>query len=308
MTIALQHVAEVPPAGIASSSRRDLAIAANGTAYILDSRGDRVFAFTPAGQLRTTLGLTASGAKTHVAGYLIAPMGNSGVLVYDTFAGMVHAFRWSSTAAMTERGSTNVGSDMAKDLCAIGDTAYVLQRTGDRMVHAYMISGGSVRTFGQAPGSDRYVRAAIVDAGGHLACAPHLGLVIVALRASGTVYAFRPDGTPAWQFKVPNFVGLSFRTMPDSSVQMAWAGGAKDAVVSTFTISDSVIAVQVRRIDATGSRLETLLFSPPDMRVIGRSLAVPMARRVQGNMLITGEGAPSLHAETYRIRLSNGGH
>ncbi len=303
----IEHEATIPPGQVQPSSRRDVAITARGTSYLLDARSDRVYAFTRSGQLRTTLVLTPANAASHVAGFLLAPYRDDGLLVYDAFGGRVHAYRWKSPTTLAEVADVSVGAAMAKDLCAIGDTVFLLADEAGHMIHAYGLSGGRGRSFGEAPGSNRFVRSALIGAGGHLTCLRDADAVVVGLAASGLVEAYHANGSLLWKFAVPGFSGLDLRTMPDSSVQMSWQGAARDAVVSVFGVAPDTVAVQVRRLAAPGGGLQTILVRIRDGHSLGAQQDLPMMRRAAGAWMISTEDVAPLHADVYAIRGTHGG-
>ena len=299
---------EVPQGSrVQLTSMRDVAVSAHGTVFMLDSRSDQVDAFLSTGQLRAQLTLTKPGAKNHVAGYLIAPFDTDGVLVYDAFARRVHAYVWAH-GVLAETGTVSVGSEMVKDMCALGDTVYLLSNRQGRMIQAYRLDGRFLGAFGTSPGSNPFVQSALVDAGGTLACSEASGAVIVELAADGSVSAFHRDGSTMWKFAIPDFSGLSVRTMPDNSVQLSWSGSSRDAVASIFPVGPADVAVQVRRLAASGAQLETIVVRIRDGTAVGTQHDIPMMRRAGRASMIGTEGAAPVHARLYRFQFDGKAH
>ncbi|HEY5218990.1 MAG TPA: hypothetical protein VIJ16_04230 [Gemmatimonadaceae bacterium] len=286
---------------------RDVAVSAHGTVFMLDSRSDKVDAFVSTGQLRAQLTLTKPGAKNHVAGYLITPFDTDGVLVYDAIAGRVHAYTWAQSV-LAETRAVSVGPEMVKDMCALGDTVYLLSNRQSHMIQAYRLDGRFLKAFGTSPGSNPFVQSALVDAGGNLACSEAAGAVIVELAADGSVSAFHRDGSAMWKFAIPDFSGLAARTMPDSSVQLSWSGSSRDAVASIFPVGPADVAVQVRRLAPGGAQLETIIVRVRDGTAVGTQNDIPMMRRAGRASMIGTEGAPPVHARLYRFRFDSEAH
>jgi hypothetical protein len=232
---------------------------------------------------------------------LLAPFSDDGVLVYDVLNFRVHAYRWHSPTTLAEVGSVAVDAATPEDLCTIGDTIFLLAAGGGHMIHPYALHGGGGMPFGTPPGSNRFVRRARINAGGYLACFSAAKVIVVGLAASGVIQAYRTDGTLLWQFTIPHFSGLTFRTMQDSTVQMSWNGTARDAVVSTLSVADGGVAVQVNRVVGLQQRIETTVLRLKSGQALSVQQDIPMMRRAAGTWVITSVDGPPSHADIYAI-------
>jgi hypothetical protein len=221
--------------------------------------------------------------------------------VYDEVSFRVHAYRWQSPKTLTEVGSVAVDAATAQDLCAIGDTVFLLASGAGHMIHPYALHGGAGTPFGSAPGSNRFVRRARVGAGGSLTCLGAEKVIVAGLAASGEVQAYRDDGTPVWQYIVPHFSGVAFRTMRDSTVSMSWDGATRDAVVSTFAVAGGQVAVQVKRLTGAGQQLETTVLDVNNGKALPVQQDIPMMRRGASTWLITAVDGPPPHVDVFTV-------
>lgn len=297
----VERMASIPASTVQPTSIRDIAVTPRGTSFLLDPRGGMLYAFSKSGDLRAALKLAAAPGAAPLFGFLIAPFGEDGVLMYDAASFRVHAYQWHSPATLTEVARISVDAATAEDLCAIGDTVFLLAAGGGHMIHPYALHGGGGTPFGAPPGSNRFVRQARITAGGYLACFSTAKVVVAGLAASGVVQAYRSDGTPLWQFTIPHFSGLSFRTMRDSTVQMSWGGAARDAVVSTLSVADDHVAVQVNRFVGLKQHLETTVLDLKNGQSLSVQQDIPMMRRAAGTWMISVVDGPPSHADIYAI-------
>jgi len=286
------------------SSIRDVAVSADGTVYVLDPRAQRFDAFSVDGTLVATASLSDRDGK-NITGHLLAPLPTGGAIVYDAAANRIH--RYSLRGGMLkEVGSVTVGVETAKDICVLGDTLYLLAYRNDRIVQAYLTDGRHLGSFGVPPGSTTAVRRAVVGAGGHLSCSVRSRTVTVELTASDRITAFHSDGTEAWQYIIPGFQGISFRTKPDGGVQISTDATSRDGVASIFGTGTAYTTIQVIRLRPGETRIESTMLRNSDGAPVATLSTIPMMREANASFMIETPSALRIRALFYHVQ--NKGH
>ncbi len=191
------------------SSVDDLAVAPDGSVFILDQMDQKVRWFDRAGRHRATVGREGRGPGEFLSPDALTVTSDGRVHVVDNRNTRISVFRFRGSALEHEK-EVRLPFPV-QDVCAIGTRLFVLGISQPKLIHELDGAGSVVRSFGEPLEPDAAAKRGFAPAGlyrlrqvyngGRLACDARSDRVYLA-HSGFLVRAFSTDGRQLWQTRL----------------------------------------------------------------------------------------------------------
>lgn len=228
----------------------DVAVAADGSILVLDSRLGDVRLLSPAGTFLQTIGRAGNGPGEFARPSAIALDARGRLFVAD-FARRLHTFERDSRGryAFVRTVSLPVA---AEDMCFLGAELYIhgFDMLLTELIHRVDSSGRILQSFGAIYRSvNPWLNHAV--SAGWLACHNETGTIVFAPKGIiPEIRSYRHDGTPLWRVRIGGFRPTIVEELPGGGIRFSGPPEGTHIVSALVPVPSGVMA-QVRVVGAT---------------------------------------------------------
>jgi hypothetical protein len=244
-----------------------VAVSADGSILILDSRFNEVRLFDSAGRFRTKVGGPGRGPNEFLAPEALGIDGRGRVVVADR-GNQLKLFVMAGDRLTYE--SRVAAEFVPEDMCVVGDFAYVqgFRRSDKTTIHRYGLRDKTTFSFGPVYESANWlVQSQLSD--GSIGCTRDV--LVYAFRLLPIVRGYTRDGTPLWIARIRDFgiMNLVESIEPDGRPSLTQGGKEFSSVDGLVAGPAGTLVLQVRQHDLQSLRerrefasIDTYVLSP----------------------------------------------
>lgn len=273
----------------------DVAVAADGTAYVLDVLANQVGVFAPSGERTRVLGREGRGPGELMGPVSIAVDPRGDLLVLDERNQRVESFsgsdgRWLRSFPLDFH---------PRDLCFVEGRLYVLGARGGRLIHEVSPEDGRVaRSFAPDPESSNALLAGY-RAGGYLGCGPGDEIAFLpSLRADVVRYS-APSGAVIGTARIPEHRGVRVTPTADGGMMFDVPDGGRNYYASSIVpLASGDRLIQVGYLQPRSSTdhefesVRTYLLSAADGEIRPLSDTIPRLMAARGDDFFAAQTTP----------------
>lgn len=291
----------------------DVAVAKDGTMFVIDMLAGRVRAVTQLGQYLAGFGRPGGGPGEFGEALAVAYNDQaSEVYVLDNRLARISVLTWDGAIFGYSRSIERV--PWALDLCYMGGRLYLYAPLTDGaagVVRTLSITGSELARFGDPFGAGESPMVQRIHGLALLTCLPHLDMLTLTSESQGSARAYSADGRILWESGPPR----GFRPKP---MEVTASGGVRfdvegsdkpiDRHDAVFSVGSDIIGLQYeRRAEgrspglSTGTERFTVLYSAPTGKVLGVQRGLPRIIAALDSIAYIAENEPFPRVESRKV-------
>lgn len=302
--------ADQEPESLVFGGFADVAVSSGGRLYVLDQYYRNLRAFDSSLQLRGTTGSAGRGPEEFGSDVLaMAAANETTVSIVDS--GNMRLSRVSFDAEGAVNWQSTRLQSYPRDVCTLGDTAYVWTNTATDLVAVIDEHGEVLRTFAPREKARGELAVVLGDTDhflnqGHLACDGGTQTVILAHDFHPAVRAFAPDGEFRWRIDLSDYNQQRFwrdsagrccgYLTPDPRLETF------HVVVHAFATGDGLVVITLRESteDTDDATFEARVLDASTGREVQRLNVPGLVVGLRKNVGYVAESAPYPRITMYR--------